>query len=646
MTNSAFRPGWGALGRLTRALLAVTCAVIVAIPATPSFAALPQRSESEIRTRWEELRPTYTGDPYRVAPSWQAPYALGALTPGYQTDGLASINYMRYLAGLPDDIALDPDLVSAAQHGAVLLAAGQFAHSQPRPADMPQTFYDIGNAANGQSNIGWGYPTLWNFNVASASDSEPSNLAQLGHRRWLLNPQMRYTGMGFANGRSATYAFDSRRASAVDYESINWPAAGYFPVEMFDARTPWSVSLNPAKYRYDRGPAGHTVTLTRIRDGRVWTFNSADTNTSGEYFNFDTNGFGVPNAFVFRPDPASVGRYLPGDRFTVTISGGIYRRDGSPTTISYTTIFTTQDFGLVRIAGQDRYATAIEVSRRAFPDGARTVVLATGADYPDALTASPLAGAYHAPVLLVPTVGLTAELGSEIRRLSPEKIIIVGAVPRSVDTQCDVFSSVNSVERLTGQNRFKTADLIAEALVAKNGRASTVIVATGRNYPDAVSVAPLATAKGWPILLASPRGGLEPSTTALIDDIAPANTLLVGGTAAVPASVESKVTNPTRLAGNTRYETCGAIADYGWKWGMSMEYVALATGTNFPDALAAGPLVAARSGTLLLTDPRWLPTASSRRINAKAGDIEEFEVIGGPGVVSEAAVADVSQLLR
>jgi hypothetical protein len=85
------------------------------------------------------------------------------------------------------------------------------------------------------------------------------------------------------------------------------------------------------------------VTLRRVRDGKTWTFTSADTNKSGEYFNFETSGYGVSNCFIFRPDPKSVGSYQVGDAFDVTLSGGITKKaDNGPATISYRTTFMSE----------------------------------------------------------------------------------------------------------------------------------------------------------------------------------------------------------------------------------------------------------------------------------------------------------------
>lgn len=89
--------------------------------------------------------------------------------------------------------------------------------------------------------------------------------------------------------------------------------------------------------------ADHTVTLRRVADDRTWTFTSADTDKSGEFFAVDTQGFGIDNCFIFRPDPASVGSYKVGDIFEVTLSGGVYLADGvTPATVTYATEFMSQ----------------------------------------------------------------------------------------------------------------------------------------------------------------------------------------------------------------------------------------------------------------------------------------------------------------
>ena len=333
-------------GRVLVAALAfaLTCVLLAGLPATALGLDTASRSAAQIQTRWSQLKPTHSGSPFAIVPGTTAPYSAGTLAPGFLQDGLNALNYARFLAGLPDDVVLDSGYVDGAQHGAVLLAASTFSHTPPKPADMDQAFFDLGYAATSRSNIGWGYGTLSAFNFGCMDDSDSTNIDRLGHRRWLLDPQLLKTGMGFANSMSDTFVFDWSRTAAVDYDSIKWPSEGFFPVEMFAPQTAWSVTLDPAKYSWTTGTAGHTVALRRVSDGRTWTFTSADTDKGGKYFNFETSGYGVADCFVFRPDAATLGSYKPGDAFDVTISGGITSKStGQPATISYRTTFMSQE---------------------------------------------------------------------------------------------------------------------------------------------------------------------------------------------------------------------------------------------------------------------------------------------------------------
>jgi uncharacterized protein YkwD len=296
------------------------------------------RSEAEVRSVWQQYKPTYTGTPYSVSPSTSAPYSAGTLRSEFLQDGLRTLNFARYLVGLPHDVVLNSTHIGSAQHGAVLLAASNFSHTPAKPADMSQSFYDIGLSSTSTSNIGSGYKDLIGFQRACLADANSaSNLLRVGHRRWLLNPAMKTTGMGFAEGKTTTYVFDRSRTEAVEYGAIAWPAAGVFPVEFFSAQTPWSITLNPARYDWDS--SGYRVTMRRVSDNVTWTFTEKHTNTGGHYFNADFSRMGVANVFVFRPDPRSIS-YSPGDEFEITLSGGVYwKGTKTPANVTYRTKF-------------------------------------------------------------------------------------------------------------------------------------------------------------------------------------------------------------------------------------------------------------------------------------------------------------------
>ncbi len=157
--------------------------------------------------------------------------------------------------------------------------------------------------------------------------------------------------------------------------------------------------------------------------------------------------------------------------------------------------------------GKDRYETALLISRSAFPDGAPAVCLVTGDDFPDALAAAPLATAHGGPVILTPRRGLTRTVAEELARLAPSKVFVIG-LPRRLKDEVTAVLPDAEIETIRGADRYETSALLAEALVAKIGPVERVVFAPGDKFPDALSVAPLAAKKGWPILLTPAAGPL------------------------------------------------------------------------------------------------------------------------------------------
>ena len=280
-----------------------------------------------IRQKWKELRPRYPGPRFAVPPRAAAPYAAGELSAGFLEDGLAMTRFVRFLAGVPDDVELSADLCAAAQHGAVVLAAlGILSHAPPRPPDMPLDFYQRGLASTGSSNIhqssGSG-DSLASAVVSFMDDSDPGNIDRVGHRRWVLSPVMKRLGFGSAVSRNGDVfttmeVFDNGNEGQRPFDFIRWPPEGTFVVEMFSATQAWSVCFNPAKYRVPR-VENLRVTLTRKADGARWEITSRDADPRGAYLHLDTAGYGYQSAIIFRPAPGF--SIEAGDTFGVSLTG-------------------------------------------------------------------------------------------------------------------------------------------------------------------------------------------------------------------------------------------------------------------------------------------------------------------------------------
>lgn len=296
---------------------------------------------------------------------------------------------------------------------------------------------------------------------------------------------------------------------------------------------------------------------------------------------------------------------------------------------------------LVRVSGDDRITTAIAASNRAFPTGAGTVVVATAYNWPDALGGSALAGAYDCPILLTRTDSLPASVATEVTRLGAEHVIVLGgagAVSEDVFDALAGLDGVQTTERIFGADRYATANAIADHVLQVTG-SYTALVATGQAFPDALAASPMAAAFAWPIYLVPPQADRH---AALIDaiDAGVGEVLILGGTGVVPLEFETalgeRVAVAERLSGANRYATAAAIAEYAtsvlyFEW----DGVGIATGEDFPDALAGGVMQGAAGAPLLLTTPGALHPATAALLEANKGVVAHGWVLGGTGAVSE-----------
>jgi putative cell wall-binding protein len=313
----------------------------------------------------------------------------------------------------------------------------------------------------------------------------------------------------------------------------------------------------------------------------------------------------------------------------------------------------------VAIAGANRYETAIEASKLAFPNGAETVVVTTGENWPDALGGSALAGAYGGPILLTPSAALPAAVAAEIDRLGATDAIILGgtgAVTPAVEAALADRLGADSVRRIGGANRYETAELIAREVVAKKGTDydGTALIATGGDFPDALGGSPLAAAGPWPILLSTPTDGLTPSTAATLGDLGVTRILILGGDGVVHPTTEGALgavlgdEQVIRLAGADRCATAVEIALWAVEdeGGFFCEGTGFATGESFPDALAGGVAQGRMRAPLLLTRSTSLPPAVADVLAGQAETMATVHYYGGPGAIAQGVRDEVGGIIE
>ena len=289
-----------------------------------------------------------------------------------------------------------------------------------------------------------------------------------------------------------------------------------------------------------------------------------------------------------------------------------------------------------RFAGTNRYNTAIEISKNGWKYSSDYVVIATGESFADALCATPIAKKYNAPILLAYGNSLTPELSQELSRLKVKNVFIVGGEGAVSKGIADDLKRSYNVTRLAGINRYETAVKIAEQL----GTSSRVVVATGESFPDALSIASIAGKEGMPILLTG-KDNLPECVQGYLSGKQISTTYIVGGVGVVGSSVEAKLSSVRRLAGVDRYSTNVAIINEFMNV-LDFKSVFVATGDNFPDALAGSSMAAKAFAPIILTNEN-IPYPTRKLMNSKLDIIGVINILGGTGVISDSVASKISR---
>jgi putative cell wall-binding protein len=247
------------------------------------------------------------------------------------------------------------------------------------------------------------------------------------------------------------------------------------------------------------------------------------------------------------------------------------------------------------------------------------VFVATGENFPDSLAGGPLAARYGAPILLVGRDWVPASVIAEIQRLEPEDIVILGG-PGAVSDKVrnDLARTGRPVYRMWGADRYETAAVISETW---EPWVAEVYLATGENYPDALAGGAAAVAADAPILLVQ-RNAIPAATVNALRALNPDKIILLGGTGVISPTVEANVAKYAttgkveRWAGPDRYATAATICARAFGGGAVSVFVA--TGEDFPDALAGVAAAAVWEGPILLVQKGDVPSATAAELRRLA----------------------------
>jgi putative cell wall-binding protein len=332
-----------------------------------------------------------------------------------------------------------------------------------------------------------------------------------------------------------------------------------------------------------------------------------------------TNGFGNFSATLRTIGNRTV-------KATDTVTSSITGTSGTITVVART--------APIRAAGSDRIGTAVAVSQLNFPSGgAGAVVLARSDDFPDALVAAPLAATTRAPLLFVQGASLPSVTRAEITRVlgSHGTVYLIGsttAIPASIETTLQ--SSGYTTVRIGGSDRYATAVAVANVL----GGRSTVFLATGTNFPDALSAGPAAAHLNGVVLLTD--GSSMPAVTRSYLNAHIGAVYAVGGPAAAADG------GATRIVGADRMSTAATVASTFFTAPLTL---GVASGATFADAMSGGAYLARLGGPMLLTYPTSVPTSTSNYLSAVRSGLASSSLFGGSAAISTGVQATIDQLL-
>lgn len=280
--------------------------------------------------------------------------------------------------------------------------------------------------------------------------------------------------------------------------------------------------------------------------------------------------------------------------------------------------------------GQNRYDTSLEIVKATGKKN-KPVFVATGAAYPDALSAGAAAGKTGGTLALTRRNGMDAKMLAEVKSLNPPEIYVMGGSGAVSDTVVAQLKTITpNVDRVGGKNRYETSRNIATQFFPDPVE---LYVATGANFPDALAASAVAGGKGVPVLLVNGKASsLDRETRSALALLAAENITIAGGTGAVSSGVEKSLKSlgysVDRKFGETRYQTAVALnagldsKDGAW----------LVSGLDFPDAVGAAAAAANAKVPMYLSKPTCIDSSTKAALR-KMTNLKNIDLAGGTGVL-------------
>jgi putative cell wall-binding protein len=296
-----------------------------------------------------------------------------------------------------------------------------------------------------------------------------------------------------------------------------------------------------------------------------------------------------------------------------------------------------------RLTGADRFEVAVRASQEAFPEGADVVYLASGTAFADALAGSGAAGHRDGPLLLVRRDTVSDSVLSELARLSPREVVLLGgttSISAEVEASLDYLPA--TVTRVSGVDRYEVAAELKHGVFGDSN--DLLYIASGEVFPDALSAS--AAAGDWdvPVLLSRKAGLPESTLKALRSESVLEEIIVVGGTATISDAVVAQLAEfapVRRISAPDRYAVSAATSKDTFCELNPVVYVA--SGEVFPDALGGSAAAIESGAPVLLVKKDVVPGSVVEEL--KRLRPQQIKVLGGPNTISDSVVLQLHDYL-
>lgn len=400
----------------------------------------------------------------------------------------------------------------------------------------------------------------------------------------------------------------------------SYSAKGYVNYNENDGDADWYELYNSAN-------SAASITLQEPKD------------LNGELEVFSKDGKLLASSDLYgRGDGELLFTNLPAGPNYIKVSSSDQNPSLEPYQLNVTTEVLPIEGNVERISGETRYETSLAFAKRLPDHSLDNVLLASGENYPDALSGAVLNDVVNGTTILINNNKNVIEqvLNEAKRLLKPEgNIFILGGKNAVSENIEKAFAKEFNVSRISGDDRTKTSIEIAKK-VTKSPK--EVFVTTGLDFADALSIAPYATQTQIPILLNGSKKSLSSEIEKYVKDNKIKKVTVVGGTNAITADAVSKlkaagVTEIERISGEDRFQTSLAVAN---KYYPKTKNVGLANGRNFPDALSGSQFASELEMPVVLTEQNKL--APQTGLYFEKAKVNNFYLYGGPKAISDSII--------